>query len=185
MRKCGFKSKNSLRQTKVSITALTVLSKIKMQQFLHLFLCPSLFSSLFVFASLTKPRRTSHFTLLPFHTHSLTSQTVQFLLTTAVSSEGCSRLCWRLSLPWPSASLLCISDTSYCPPRNQHRWACARLFPGIRLRRVHLGHFQSAISSAEGLTRKTLLKKRDKRYHAARTHFCCDSVISLVLWIAS
>lgn len=71
MRKCGFKSKNSLRQTKVSITALTVLSKIKMQQFLHLFLCPSLFSSLFVFASLTKPRCTSHFTLLPFHTHSL------------------------------------------------------------------------------------------------------------------
>lgn len=41
--------KRAKTQTKVSITALIVLSKIKMQQFLHLFLCPSLFSSLFVF----------------------------------------------------------------------------------------------------------------------------------------
>lgn len=150
-------SKNSLWQTKESITAVKLSAR-------HTSL-------------------SSHSTL----THSLTSQTVQFILTTAVSSEGCSRLCWRLSLPWPSASLLCISGTSYCPPlppRNQHRWACARLFPGIRLRWVHVCHFQSAISSAEGLTRKTLLKKRDKRYHAARTHVCCDSVISLVLWIA-
>ncbi len=40
--KGGFK-RRAKTQTKVSTTALIVLSKIKMQQFLHLFLCPSLF----------------------------------------------------------------------------------------------------------------------------------------------